>query len=152
MQQQISDIDISEQTVTTPLSNRSVREILCRAFVTSLLLTGSSGNAEAAVMRAIEAWKPEETSEDALLSATLQFSVDPHTDDSEADSRDSAASRLPRELRGILRLSTLSRHSLVLRVLAGLPRQVCAELLNLDASLMDHYTHIGLYQLPEAVS
>ena len=98
-------------------------ELVERAFTTALLLTGSAGHAEAAVMEGICS-QHGKLSAESVLHATVNASirVEPEEDES-------ASSLLPKELRPVLRLPARSRHCYVLRILVGYSREVCASLL-----------------------
>jgi hypothetical protein len=106
--------------ITTPITE----EAMDRAYITALLLTGSRQGAEAAVLEGIRTMEQDDVLSDALLQATLTASV-AWPAEQEGD-----VSSLPPELRRVLGLPPDLRRCYVLRVLAGLPRDVCAGMLN----------------------
>jgi hypothetical protein len=60
---------------------------------------------------------------------------------------DRVSSFLPLELRWVLRLVPNLRHCFVCRVLAGLPREVCASLLHLEVRQLDESTCTAVRKL-----
>ena len=123
------------------VSKRLTGNILSRSFLTASLLTGNTGQAEKAVLEAIKLWNPDEEDEERLFQITLRTAVQPQIAFSSATSNNecTADSCLPIELRRVLRLSPEIRSCFVLRVLVGLPSNVCAEVLDLDIRQLDRY-------------
>jgi hypothetical protein len=110
-------------------------ETLEKAYITALLLTGNAEEAEAAVFEGIQATEHGDASPDALLHETMAASITGNSRPSieEGD----AASRLPAELRRVLRLPRDLRRCFVLRVLAGLPNEICARMLRIEIHRVD---------------
>ena len=125
-----------------PVSERLTNGVIQRTFMTTLLLSGSAERAEAAVLEAIRCLDTGDASGETLLwhaigaaiAPTPRVAVCPTTEN------DRAASSLPRELKRVLRLTTVLRQCFVLRIFAGLPREVCAHLLHLDVGQVDEGT------------
>jgi DNA-directed RNA polymerase specialized sigma24 family protein len=102
-----------------------------RAFVTAMLLTGSSRRAEAVVLDAINLWNPNEPFEEAIIRGAIQTETLPVSPEE--------SSTLPPELSGVLHLPPRFRQSFVLRILMSLPAQDCARLLHLETHQVDEY-------------
>jgi len=114
--------------------------LIDRAFLTAHLLTASIQQAEDAASNAIDAWNPDEESEETLfqnilLDAAARTSVEPAPDSNPGAS----GSYLPKELKAILRLTPQLRRCFVLRMLVGLPSELCARLLQLHPDRVDQY-------------
>ena len=125
---------------------QAVEDIVSRAFITAHLLTGNTEQAESATMEAIGSWKPDDENESVLLQITSNAAARapiklPPSNSSE---QDEAESYLPVELRRVLRLASTPRRCFVLRVLVGLPPQVCAQLLHLGIHRIDQYSYAAL--------
>ena len=58
---------------------------------------------------------------------------------------------LPVELRGLFLLSSTSRDCFVLRVLLGLPSEVCSGILNLSKDEFDEALYEALLNLPRSI-
>jgi hypothetical protein len=125
---------------------QSIECAIDRAFVVAHLLTGSTGRAESAVLEAIGSWRPESEGQQALLSHVLHAALRT----TGGKQPDVAASCLPAQLEAIVNLPLRPRQCLVLRILIGLPRQVCAELLRLRSQRVDEYTRAAFKCLPSA--
>ena len=103
---------------------------VCNAFNVALLLTGDMNSAEHVALEAIEALDPEDLSAESLLCKVIDISI-PHLRDSvEQTSRNWPT--LPIELRNVLGMNGSIRSCFVLRVLLGLPLELCARLLHLE--------------------
>jgi DNA-directed RNA polymerase specialized sigma24 family protein len=122
---------------------------LGHAFLTAMLLTQSPARAEDAVREAILSWNPDEAGDAALVHGTVQASLNNGRESASTRQEDvaEASALLPVELREILKLSRPSRNCLVLRILAGMSRDVCARLLQLSICEVDDHTSNALYQL-----
>jgi hypothetical protein len=118
------------------ISQPVMQEALKRSFITALLLTGSAGLAETAVMEGIAWMDPNRVSDENLFEATLAASMLTNSQEG-VEERERASSMLPAPLARVLRLSTELRHCYVLRVLAGLPREVCSRLLRIETYRID---------------
>lgn len=119
---------------------RTIEDILGRSFVTAHLLTGNITQAETAVLGAIDLWNPHDASQ--LFQTALNAAVQSRTTVSPSDSSEqgTAGSYLPFELRRVLRLAPMVRRCFVLRVLVGLPSEVCAQMLDLDIQGVDQHS------------
>jgi hypothetical protein len=115
-------------------------EVLSRAFHTTLVLTGSAEQSEAAVLESIRCLDLDDDAPgEKLIRGALRAAIARQREivEQEPGDFDYALSLLPAELRRVLRLPTDSRNCFALRVLAGLPRNVCAPLLNLERRQVD---------------
>ena len=124
-----------------------IEQLLSRAFVAAQLLTANKEQAEGAVIAGIDEWDPEEGTEEALLQHVLtaasrdaQCSADPQDEPL-------STSTLPTELQTVLLLAAPLRRPFVLRVLLGLPREVCAHLLRLTSVEVDRFTAAAVSSL-----
>ena len=121
-----------------------VRSALDTAFSSALLLGGSTKMAEAAVFDAIE------SSEDVSQSSSLLI----ETAKSLVRRRKNTARRLdvcallPFELGRLFLLDPMGRDSFVLRILAGLPPEVCAEILEVSVPELEEALFRALQELP----
>ena len=125
-------------------------EALGRTFITALLLTGSAERAETAVLEGIRGMDRNNVSGEALLQGTVAASIAAKIPEQRAEEQ--ASSMLPVELRRVLRLSLDFRRCFVLRVLIGLPRAVCARLLQTEIHRIDELVYASaraLAGLPE---
>lgn len=111
------------------------------SFLAALVLTGSARDAESALMEAIESLQPESDGSILRLSmvAALRLAGVPR--------RASEECPLPHELRRLFRLPTDQRRCFAMRILAGIPREQCAELLCLSAEALDKLAGAGAREL-----
>jgi hypothetical protein len=123
--------------ISSPPMLEVMPEALKRSFVAALLLTGSAGLAETAVMEGIAWMDPNRVSDESLFQATLAASMLTNSQEEGAEERERASSMLPVALARVLRLSTELRRCFVLRILAGLPREVCSRLLRIESYRID---------------
>ena len=112
---------------------------LTQAIVTAYLITGSTGQSEAAVMAAIEQWEPNKGVK-SLLELVAGLAVK-----DEGGQRDEWPLR--GELQNVVRLPWNARRSFVLRILLGVPREVCTKLLHLNTDEVDYQTCAALVAL-----
>ena len=123
-------------------------QTLGRVFTTALMLTASVEQAEAAILDGIRALDPGRLSDERLFLGTIEAALAPQRNGprlSEDLSRASAT--LPAELRSILQLPVNLRHCFVLRILAGLPSEVCAQLVNLETRCVEEAAGRGAQAL-----
>ncbi|MEP6538013.1 MAG: hypothetical protein ABJF23_21925, partial [Bryobacteraceae bacterium] len=114
-----------------------IDEALGGTFVAALLLTGSAAGAEAAVMEGIRVMERNGDEGEMLMQRTMAASIAAKVSRRESAEHRHAESLLPLELRRVLRLSRDFRRCFVLRALAGLSREVCAHLLQIEIHLID---------------
>jgi hypothetical protein len=146
--------DSMECTAVAPLTagtRQSIERAVCKAFLTAHVLTGSTEQAESAAIEAIDSWHPDNETEEVLFGNVLRAAARANIQRKPKQSGDpeAGASYLPSELQAVLRLAHEPRCCFVLRFLAGLPRQVCARLLDLHSDQVDQYTCAGLTSLAE---
>ncbi len=127
-----------------------IHETLENAFIAGLLLTGSVERAESAILESVRISCPDDLFSEALFRRVVHYSINQQVETPTAHERDldRAESILPFELRCVLRLSLNLRYCYVLRILVGLPREVCAWLLQMDSSQIDEYTCAAILELP----
>jgi hypothetical protein len=113
------------------------------AFRTAVLLTGATKSAEVAVIHGISAC--EELSPHGLLTEAVRSAVR-----LQANSANGAyeVECLPPELRHLFMLQPLPRHCFVLRILASLSPEVCAELLGVSITEFEDALYTALIELP----
>jgi DNA-directed RNA polymerase specialized sigma24 family protein len=124
--------------VAEPVADQALSKI----FVTALLLTGNAKQAEGAVVEVIRRLDFDDASDEALLRSTVDASLERRDviPQLPPDALERASPALPLELRNVLHLSPELRRCFVLRVLIGLPREVCARLLHLGVGEVDERT------------
>jgi hypothetical protein len=113
------------------------------AFRTALLLTGATKTAELAVLDAIDAC--EVTSQRCLLVETVRSTIRRRT---ETPAVADGINLLPPELRRLLGLQPLLRDCFVLRILAQLPPEACADILKVSIAEYEDALYGALNQLP----
>lgn len=130
--------------------DRDTDRAIERAFVTVHLLTADAGQAENAVLDAIEEWDPDYEPEEALFDRALTSALqNEHRDAFSSPGRSgSNGTIVPEELQAVLGLPAQLRRCFVLRILAGLSRRDCADRLNLTDHSVDTYTCAALTFLP----
>jgi hypothetical protein len=121
-----------------------IADVLSRSFLTAHLLTGNAIQAEMAVMQAIDLWNPGEEGGGVLFGRSLRAAAEimSHHSSSQHQSGE-AESYLPKELRDILTLPSVVRVPLVLRFLAGMSAQLCAELIHLYDAEVPEFSEPG---------
>lgn len=127
-----------------------LHETLENAFIAGLLLTGSIEQAETAILESVRMTCPDDLFGETLFRRALHYAIDPQIEVSDKSQKevDRAASILPFELRCVLKLSRQMRYCYVLRILVGLPREVCAWLLHLDTSQVEQRACAAMLELP----
>jgi hypothetical protein len=123
-----------------------IEHTISKAFLTAHLLTASTEQAESATMEAIDSWNSDEETGEALFRSVLDAAVRVQMRhvSSSSNQCDMAESYLPVELQAVLRLAPQLRRCFVLRILVGLPPQVCARLLHLHSRRVDWYACAAL--------
>ena len=119
--------------------DRGLDQGINNGFLIALLVTGNQRKAEAAVLEGIEQWNVDEAKDESLLLAIAEAAVSPrqsHLENRSPDC-DSPDVSLPIELHRVLLLRPAIRYCFVLRVLAGLSREVCARMLHLQPCQLD---------------
>jgi DNA-directed RNA polymerase specialized sigma24 family protein len=125
------------------IANREVFEVLPKAFLLALLLTGGIEAAEAAVLDAIAALEFDYDPGVSLLPETVKSAVGRRSDFPEQ-----AFSLLPIELRRLLLLPRDNRHCFVLRILLGMTPEISSGILNRSVHEVEEALHTGLQNLP----
>jgi len=127
-----------------------MQESVENAFIAGLLLTGSVERAETAVLESVRMSCSDDLFSESLFRRTVHYSIDQQAHGKgKPGELDQARSILPFELRCILGLSKQLRYCYVLRMLIGLPRDVCAWLLHVDTSKIDQQTCAAMLELPQ---
>jgi hypothetical protein len=141
MMKQNSMEDVAD--TATPHVRPAIAHLIDRAFLTAHVLTASIQQAEDATMEAIDSWNPDEEPDEALFQNALDAATRAQIQQNGSGSAGSG-SYLPNELKAVLRLSPPLRRCFVLRILVGLPSQVCARLLCFHSERVDQYTCAAL--------
>jgi hypothetical protein len=121
-------------------------QALPQALCTALLLTGGTKPAEAAVLDGISALALGQLSGGSLSLESAKAAVQRRAD--LEDQSDPLFSMLPLELRRLFLLLPKNRECFVLRVLIGLPPEVCAEMLHVPIAEVDDALYTALQELP----
>jgi hypothetical protein len=124
-------------------SKRLFDQTLNRSFNAAYLLTASTRQAEAAVVKAIDRFDPNIDTEEGLFRYALRAAVQTPPE----RELGSTARTLPPELQAVLTLTQELRHCFVLRVLIGISRQACGELLGLNTQRVDESTFTAMRRL-----
>ena len=121
------------------MSKDELQHALTQAIVTAYLITGSARQSEAVVTKAIPRWEPEKGVRSLLeLVAVLAVKYERGACDEWS---------LPAELQNIAQLPRSVRRVFVLRILLGLPRDVCANTLGQSPDRVDQQTCAALVAL-----
>lgn len=133
-----------------PPESLGLSQAVARAFVLAVLLTGSAGRAEAAVMEAIRQVEPDEPIESTLFHGVLRSALQPAGGEAplDIDELELAESLLPPGLRGVLRLSPQLRRCYTLRILMEIPRDGSARLLHMNGRRVDACACAAMRRLP----
>jgi DNA-directed RNA polymerase specialized sigma24 family protein len=115
-----------------------------------MLLTANLKCAEAAVMETIRLRNPGESLDPVLFRQAIKASTEGRRNTAEEGLRDVLAA-IPDELRGVVRLPEALRHCFVLRLLSGLSRESCAELLGRTISEVDTNTYSAIESLSHSL-
>ncbi len=124
-----------------------ISSALNMAFRTALLLTGDKNAAEAAVMDGIGVC--EDPSARGLLIEAVRSAMTRRTKPADGCC---GVELLPPDLRRLFMMQPLQRQSFVLRVLAGLSPEICAELLDISIPKFEDAICAALTQLPLLLS
>jgi hypothetical protein len=129
-------IDVSDQNT---LDANGVSKSLNEIFTVALLLTGNPARAEFALLDGIETLDRGDASAGAVMQATIRAAITSETNSGKEESREHlpGVSWLPLELQQVMLLPKGLRHVFVLRLLLGLPRDQCSQLLQLDDRKLD---------------
>jgi hypothetical protein len=118
------------------------------AFVVGLLLTGSMKQAEDAVVESVDCIDTRRISGEQLVRGVIRSWLRSTARVQAAGTADEAsAAMLPLELRRVLHLPRELRECFVLRMLMGLPREVCAWLLHIEPEEVRRLTQEGMTKL-----
>ena len=135
--------------MATLTTESALQEASGRAFITAFLLSGDTEQAEAAVLTGIETIPSDEARGEGLLQRTVRAAIErKEISWPRPKEMDPAFLKLPFELRRVLRLPHYLRQCFVLRVLAGLPRELCATLLQSDTGQVDQGVCAAMLELP----
>jgi hypothetical protein len=120
-----------------------------RIFLAAYLITGSAAQAEHAMLEAIDSWSADRSESD-LLEQTIRAALQPKDEQAQpaGNRADPECGRLAGELQAVVRLSPQLRHCFVLRVLVGMSRQACSQLLDLTRQGVDQHTCAAMRSLP----
>jgi len=133
-----------------PMTTESrMREAASRAFVTAFLLVGDAERAEAAVLKSIASTNFDDESGDEMIRKTVNDAMEPDEMPGRfSGTLEPAFSMLPLQLQRVMQLPHYLRQCFVLRVLVGLPREVCARLLHSNIGEIDRCARAAMLQLP----
>jgi DNA-directed RNA polymerase specialized sigma24 family protein len=120
------------------------------AFLTATLLTANLKRAETAVMETIQLKNPGESLDPVLFRQAIKASAEGERDTAGEDLREVLAT-VPDELHVVVRLPDALRHCFVLRMLNGLSRENCAELLDRTISEIDRNTCSAIESLSHSL-
>jgi hypothetical protein len=121
-----------------------------RSLVTAYLLLGDISQAENATLEAIEFWKPE-SGEQALFLGVLDAALRRLRLSLRSEPIDAPGAEfwLPVELRSVLRLPRALRICYVLRVLVGLPAEVCHQIPGIEPGCVDRQAVVAILALSD---
>src|SRR5437016_1343389 len=141
---------IPGRTSSTHVEPHDLHKAVDKAFITALLLTGSTERAEAAILEGHGAMDLDHLSEDALFRRAVNAAIEPQSEPSEQprEELERASAVLPFELRRVLHLPPALRHCFVLRFLVGLSCEACARLLPLEICQVDERARTAMLELP----
>jgi hypothetical protein len=114
------------------LAEPMISAAVCSALRAALLLTGNAVSAENVILEAISSLDHDLTAE-GLLSRAIEISIPAVSNCDRAD-LEAVWPDLPLELLSVLQLHVSLRICFVLRVLLGLPEEICARLLQLSTT------------------
>jgi DNA-directed RNA polymerase specialized sigma24 family protein len=143
-------MQIPERASRTAVAPQDLHDMVSKAFLTALLLTGSAERAEAAILEGNAARDLDSTPNEGLFRGAVNAAIELYSETSEQPPEDleHASCMLPFELRRVLHLPPALRHCFVLRFLVGLPREVCAQLLHLEIHQVDERARTAVLELP----
>ena len=132
-------------------SDLLIRETLENAFIVGLLLTGSVERTEIAILESVRLSCPDNLFGEKLFRRVIHCSLEMESDFSikKWTELNHALSILPFELRCVLTLPQDIRHCFVMRILLGLPREVCAWLLHIDIPQVNQRTQTAVLELAD---
>lgn len=130
-------------------SDLLIRETIENAFIVGLLLTGSIERTEIAILESVRLSCPDNLFGEKLFRRVIHCSLEMESDFSikRWTELNHALSILPFELRCVLVLPQDIRHCFVMRILLGLPREVCAWLLHIDIPQVNQRTQTAVLEL-----
>jgi hypothetical protein len=146
-------LDAIDKAIKEPFERRTLMqwkkeqeltEVLERVFLVALLITGNMDGAEDAVLDGIAALDGT-ISSDGLLLATLKSAIE--RGEQHCGETDDISPSVPFELRRILLLSPDIRACFVLRVLLGMPSEMCSEVLRIPIQEIGHSVSDAMQQL-----
>jgi len=129
-----------------------VDKCLSRMFAAAYLLTGSTKQAEAAMLESIRQLDIQATRGGCLSWKAIAGAIMRGNPDAEQTPDETPATLLPVELRRVLHLPPSIRQCFVLRFLMAMPGQHCAGLLRMDAQQVDANSHLAARELANMVA
>ena len=131
-----------------PMKTDSMRDAADRAFITAFLLLGDAEEAEAAVLKSIGSMNAADASGEELVQEAVIAAIESdRLTQRDPNDPELASKMLPLELQRALELPHSLRQCFVLRVLMGLPREVCARLLSLEGRQVDRVASSAMSEL-----
>lgn len=121
---------------------------MAKTFTTAVLLSGSAELAGLAMVEALQTMDTERDNGDDLLLHTFRSLLRLPANALSAGGEN----LIPEELRPVLRMRPLLRHVYVLRVLEGLSRRICADLLHIDIDGLNWATGEAMKDLARIVN
>lgn len=122
-----------------------------RPFLAAVLLAGDRESAEIAVLRSLRELPAGGIDTYSLLVGSVAEALRMQREFQAIDERSGAdSSFLPDALGQVMHLAPLPRSCFVLRTLEGLPREICASMLGIDAEAVDHHAGMAAISLAES--
>lgn len=138
-------------SIAMPEVNSTGLETLWRRpFLAALLLTGDTELAEIAVLQSLGELQADRIDATSLLLGSVAAAVQMQRELKRVDGRSGAEpSYIPHALQRVMPLAQLPRWCFTLRILEGLPREICASMLRIDAEEVDHHAGMAARTLAE---
>ena len=140
------EMEALRSTASSSLREHDIEAALGRAFLAARVVTGSSGQAEIAILEGIDLWDPETDGAEKLLHLVLRAALrapQPFEPAGAVDDTDE-----PPQLLAVLRLPPVLRSAFVLRTLTGCSAGVCSGLLGISRSEVEERVCRALKLLP----
>ena len=127
------------------ISASAISETLDHAFRAALLLTGSAGLAEKAVLDGIAGLESGDNLEKALVAKTIESVIRQRADF--PNQLEHTLERVPHEIQRLMLLAPVSRDCFILRILFGVTPANCARILNLTIEEFEESLYAAFQQL-----